>query len=96
MAIDYITGVLQIATLFLAIVAGFIAASLYKSSGKKEFAAWKPLIAALIFFSLEEVVAALRSFGIYESPFLTHVIPSIILGLLIWAIVLQMDIARHH
>ena len=96
MAIDYITGTLQIANVFLAIVAGFVAASLYKSSAKKEFAAWRPLIAALILFSFEEIVGAIRSFGIYQSPFLTHIIPSFILGLLIWALIQQMDITRHH
>ncbi len=96
MAIDYITGTLQIANVFLAIVAGFVAASLYKSSAKQEFRAWRLLVIALIIFSLEEVVGAIRSFGIYESPFLTHVIPSLILGLLIWGLVVQIDVARHH
>lgn len=96
MAIDPITGTLQTANVFLAIVAGFVAASLYKSSAKQEFRAWRILVFALILFSFEEIVGAIRSFGIYESPFLTHVIPSLILGLLIWGLIVQIDVARHH
>lgn len=94
--VDYITGVLQIAVLFLSIVAGSIAITLYKHSSKKEFLAWKPLVIALVFFALEEVVAAFRSFGVYESPFLTHIIPTFILGFLIYALVVQIDVARHY
>lgn len=94
--VDYLTGVLQIGNTFLAIVAGFIAATLYKHSSKKEFLAWKPLIFGLILLFVEEIIASFRSFGIYDSPYLTHIIPSFILGLLIYALAVQVDVARHY
>ncbi len=92
MAIDFITGVLQIANFVLAVVAGLIAASLFEVSSKKELRAWKPLAVALVFFAVEEIFGGLRSFNIYASTWITHVVPSIILGFLIWALVLQIEV----
>lgn len=92
--IDYITGVLQIANVFLAVVAGLVAATLFEVSKRKELLAWRPLIIVLILFAVEEIVGALRSFGIWSTPYLTHVIPSFVLGFLIWALVRQITISR--
>ncbi|MBU0615462.1 MAG: hypothetical protein KJ601_05185 [Nanoarchaeota archaeon] len=47
------------------------------------------LLVALVFFSLTEIFGALRAFGIYESPFLTHIIPTAILGFLIAALIME-------
>ena len=89
--VDFITGVIQIANFVLAIIAGLIAASLFEASSKKELKAWKPLVVALIFFALEEVFGGLRSFGIYQNAWITHVIPSVILAFLIWALAVQIN-----
>lgn len=92
--VDYITGVFEIAAVFLSIVAGLVAVTLFKHSKKKYLLAWRPLIIALILFAFEEIFAALKSFGIYSTPYLTHIIPSFILGFLIWALVKQISISR--
>ena len=93
--VEYFEGILKVANVILALVAGAIALSLLKVSGKrKELRAWKILAVALIFFVLQEVLGALRAFDAFTSPFLTHIVPSIILGLLIYALALQLHI--HH
>jgi len=89
MAIDFVTGVLQTANVFLAVVAGLIAAGLFALSREKQLKPWKPLTIALIFFAIEEIFGGLRSFNIYSNPWITHVIPSIILAFLIWALLSQ-------
>lgn len=89
---DYITGVLQIANFLLAIVAGFISIKLFRLSKKTDLSAWKPLSVALFFFALEEIFGSLRSFNIYTSTWITHVIPSLILGFVIYALALQIHI----
>lgn len=89
----YFEGVLQVANVFLAVVAGVIAASMFKAAYKhKHLAPWKPMIIALILFAVEEILGALRSFGIYSTPHLTHIVPSFILGFLIYALVLQINV----
>ncbi|MFC1728025.1 hypothetical protein ACFLZ7_01005 [Nanoarchaeota archaeon] len=94
MLVQYFTGVLEIANVFLAIVAGLIAATLFEASKKKQLASWRPLIIVLILFAVEEIVSALRSFDIWSTPYLTHIIPSFILGFLIWALIKQLEISR--
>jgi len=94
MAIDFITGVLQIANFFLSIVAGLIAASLFEASKKKELRAWKPLTVALILFAFEEIFGGLRSFSIYSNAWITHVIPSAILAFLIYSLIVQINVIK--
>lgn len=94
MPIDFITGVLQIANFVLSVVAGLFAASLFAVSKYKELRPWRPLAVALVFFALEEIFGGLRSFGIYSNPWITHVIPSIILAFLIYALSLQINVVR--
>lgn len=91
---DYITGVLQIATVFLSIIAGLLALTLFNHSKRKDLRAWRILIIVLVLFAVEIIFGALRSFGIFSTPYLTHVIPSFILGFLIWALVRQIAISR--
>lgn len=97
MAIDlaYVDGVLQIANLFLSIVAGMVAISLFKASKEdKLLAAWKPLIIVLILFAGEMVLGALWAFNIYRTPHLTHVGASVIMLLVIYALNKQLVISR--
>ena len=91
--LNFVYGSLQITNVFLSVVAGAIALTLFMAAWRKSsLKAWRPLIFALIFFAVEEILGALRSFNIYSTPHLTHVVPSIILGLLITALVLQIDV----
>jgi len=46
---------------------------------------------ALVFFSVTEIFGALRAFQIYESPFITHIIPTIILGFLVAALIMEIN-----
>ena len=84
---------MKIANLFLALIAGIIGISLIKiSHKKKKLNAWVILIIALMFFAVQEVLGALRAFNIFESLYLTHVVPTIILVLLIMALFKQIAI----
>lgn len=88
--IDYFEGLLKIANVALSIFAGYIAITLFRvSHERKELRAWKVLIFALVFFMIQGILGALRAFYIFSSPFLTHIVPTIVLGLLIYALALQ-------
>jgi predicted membrane-bound dolichyl-phosphate-mannose-protein mannosyltransferase len=90
LVLDYLEGLLKIANLVLAFIAGGIALSLFKvSHERKELRAWKILIVVLIFFIIQMVLGALRAFGIYNTSFLTHVNVSFLLVFLIYALALQ-------
>jgi len=88
--VQYLQGVLQLAAVFLSLVAGTFAASLFSVSQKHEhLRPWKFLIVALILFAIEEILGALVAFQIIYPTFLTHVIPTAILIMLIFALHLQ-------
>jgi len=88
--LEYLEGILKIANLVLAVVAGVVGVGLIKISRmKKELNAWIWLIVALILFGIQEILGALRAFNIYENPYLTHIIPTLILASLIIALVKQ-------
>ncbi|MBS3176193.1 hypothetical protein J4457_03080 [Candidatus Woesearchaeota archaeon] len=92
---DYALGTAQIASVFLMVVAGIIALSMFRSAHREEeLKAWKWLIIALVLFAVEEVFGALKSFGIFSTPYLTHIIPSFILIFLITALVVQLQVNR--
>lgn len=92
---QYLEGMLKIANVFLSIVAGFIAISLFKASHQSKYLKpWKLLIIALVLFAVQEVLGALRAFDIYSTPHLTHIVPTAILGFLIYALILQIGLAK--
>ena len=92
---QYLEGILKVANLVLALIAGAIAISLIKVSKKrKELNAWILLIVALVFFAIQEILGALRAFKIFESSYLTHIVPTVILALLIIALIKQIDIQK--
>jgi heme A synthase len=89
-------GVIKIANLVLAVVAGTAASTLFmKAWRRKELRPWRYLIFALILFAFQELLGALRAFDIFSSPYLTHINVSVILGLLIAAIVLEITIKKY-
>ncbi|MDO8660901.1 MAG: hypothetical protein Q7K43_03360 [Candidatus Woesearchaeota archaeon] len=92
---EWAYGIAQIATVFLSVVAGVIALSMFKKSANNGLLkAWRWLIVSLVFFSIVEIFGALRTFGIYESPFLTHVLTSVVLLSLIASVTIQLSINR--
>ncbi|HZX45429.1 MAG TPA: hypothetical protein VFF28_07150 [Candidatus Nanoarchaeia archaeon] len=92
---QYIEGILKIANLILAVLAGVIGASLINvCRKKKELRPWLLLIGALIFFAVQEILGALRAFKVFTSPYLTHIVPTIILVLLVVAVVEQLHLTR--
>ncbi|HII16704.1 TPA: hypothetical protein HA361_02200 [Candidatus Woesearchaeota archaeon] len=89
--VEYLEGILKIANIFLAIVAGVIAATLWKASKRRsDLRPWLFLIPALLLFMVQEILGALRAFQRFESLFFTHIIPTGILAFLIIALVLQL------
>ena len=91
---DWVYGIAQLAAGFLSIIAAIIAISMFKKSEHKYLKAWKLLIPALLFFTIEEVIGSLKTFGIYVTPHLTHIIPFFVLVFLIAALIVQMNILR--
>jgi len=92
---EYLEGILKIANLILSIVAGSIAISMIRvSSKRKKLNAWVLLIVALIFFAIQMVLGALRAFNIFESAYLTHIVPTVILIFLIVALIKQISIQK--
>lgn len=68
---------------------------MFKESRKhKALKAWPYLIIALVLFTIEELIGALKTFGIYSTPHLTHVIPGFILAFLIAAVIVQTNIKK--
>ena len=92
---DWAYGIAQLAAAFLSIIAGIIALTIFKKAfQKKILRAWRYIIPALILFAVVEVVGALKTFGVYSTPHLTHVITGFILVFLIIAIVIQTNIKK--
>jgi peptidoglycan/LPS O-acetylase OafA/YrhL len=92
---DWVYGITQIATVFLSIIAGIIALGMFQHAIQRRYlAAWKPLVIALVLFAVEELLGILRTFGIWSTPYLTHVVPSFILVFLIAALLKQINITR--
>lgn len=92
---DWIYGSGQIGTVVLSIVAGAIALSMFKHAREKKLLrAWRYLIWALVLFAIVVAVGALRTFGIWSTPWITHALVSIILALLIAALVVQIHVTE--
>src|SRR3989344_2615976 len=92
---DWVYGIAILTAVILSFIAGLLALSLFhKSTQRRHLSAWRPLIFALVLFTAEEVFGALKVFGVWSTPWLTHVIPSFILIFLIAALVRQIDATR--
>lgn len=78
------------AAAILSVFAGLIAAQFFiLSSKRKNLSAWRFLAIALILFTIEEILGTLATFGVFVTEYLTHVVPTFILGFLIAALVKQ-------
>ncbi len=90
--IEYLFGTAEIAAVFMAVVGGVIAITMFTSArSDKHLKAWKFLIAALVLFAAEEVFGALRTFGVYGNAWITHVIPSLIMLCVITGLIIQIN-----
>ena len=92
---DWVYGIAQFAAVILSIIAGALAAHLFTAARKrKTLVAWRFLTIALLLFALEEILGFLAAFDIFTTPYLTHIVPSFILGLLIAALAIQITISK--
>ena len=92
---EVIAGALAVAVVFLSLVALVFAIHTFKlMKGKDRLKPWKILMVMLVFFVIEEILGAPKFFSIYQHPFLTHIIPTAILGLLIYALLLEIIIVK--
>ncbi len=65
---------------------------MFKDSGrKKELKPWRVLIIVLFLFMIQEILGALRAFAIWDPQYLTQLVPTAMLGLLIYAIAMQIN-----
>ena len=94
-AYDWFYGIAQITTAILSLVAGGIAVSmLHHTRKQKLLGGWKLLVWALVLFATVIVLGALKTFGVSSTTFLTHIVTSLVLGFLIAALVIQIQINR--
>ena len=97
-ALQFIEGILKIANLFLIVIAAVIAAGMFKAFGKrdmrKEALPWRLLIIVLILLTVQTILGALRAFLIWDPGAITRVIPTVMLGLIIWALVLNINMKK--
>ncbi len=94
-AYDWIYGIAQLAAAILSVFAGGIAAQFFVVCAKrKTLSAWRYLAIALILFTIEELLGTLATFGIFVTSYLTHVVPTFILGFLIAALITQININK--
>jgi len=92
---DWIYGVSQLAAMFLALFAAILSLTLFKTSKEfKVLGAWKWMIAVIVLIAVEELLGTLRTFGVWATPHLTHVVPSIILLFLMAALIRQIQINK--
>lgn len=92
---DWVYGIATLTVVFLSIIAGFLSLTMFKSTAHRKYlAAWRYLLVALFLFAVEELVGTLKVFGVWSTPWLTHVIPSFILVFLIAALLTQINITR--
>lgn len=92
---DWIYGTAEASAGILSIIAAFIAISMFRAAGKtKKLRAWRYLLIGLLFFSAVELAGAIKTFGIFSTPYLTHVLVSFVLVFLIAALVIQININR--
>jgi len=92
---DWVYGITLMTNVFLSIIAGALALSLFEHARQRKYLnAWKPLIIALVLFTAQEVFGTLKVFGVWSTPWLTHVLPSFILVFLIAALIKQINITR--
>ena len=91
----FINGLLQLAGLFLSIIAGIFAFSMFKISHQiKKLWCWKVLIIGLAFFAIHKVFSALHAFGIFRTTYLGQLLPFAILSFTLWSVIFQIQTVK--
>lgn len=89
------SAVIETTNLILSIVAIIIAVPLIKKSKNVILVAyWKYLLTALILFAVFQIVSNMRTWGVIEIPYFTHVITFFILLFLLITLVKTEYVAR--
>ena len=92
---DWVYGSAQLGAVFLSIIAGIVALSMFRHAHRLAYLrAWKLLIIALVLFAVEEILGALKTFGVYSTPHLTHIVPAFIMAFLIGSLIVQINVNR--
>jgi hypothetical protein len=95
---DWIYGVAQLAAGFLAVIAGIICLTMLRSSRNATLRAWRPMLFGILLLIAGQIIGGLRTFGILPYTgvwsFIVHVLVSGILGMLICAILIQLQVNR--
>ena len=92
---DWVYGITELTVVFLSLIAGFLALGLFNKTRERRYLrAWRPLIVALVLFAFLEIFGALKVFGVYQTIWVTHVLASVILVLLIAALFIQINVTR--
>ena len=92
---DWVYGTVQFAVVILSIIAGILAISLYsKTRNKASLSPWNAMIVVLVLFAVIEIFGGLATFGVYRTPYLTHVIASVCLSFLIVALLRKINVTK--
>ncbi len=92
---DWVYGIAQLGAVVLALIAGAFTFALFQMSSRfGHLRAWKPLLIALLLFVVEEIIGALRTFGVHHNEWITHVIPSFILVFMMYSLIQQILIVN--
>jgi hypothetical protein len=90
-----IDAVVETTNLILSIVAIIIAIPLIKKSRNVILVAyWRYLLTALILFAVFQIVSNMRTYGVIEIPYFTHIITFFILLFLLITLVKTENVAR--
>ncbi len=93
--VEVVAGALAVAVAFLSLVAGVIALHTFTLvKDEDRLRPWKVLMAVLLLFMAEEIFGALKFFSIYTHPYITHIIPTAMLGLLLYALILEIIMVK--
>lgn len=94
MFLEFLEGIIKIGIIILSVFAGMIGLNLLKDqTGQKDNLSWKILIVVVFLFIIQEFLGTLRAFGIWENPYITHIVPTFMLIMLI--IALNLEIIRN-
>jgi len=92
---EWVYGTVQFAVVILSVIAGLIAISMYKlTKGKAELKPWNSMIVVLVLFAVVEVLGGLATFGVYRTPYLTHLMASLVLVFFIQALLRKISITK--
>jgi len=85
----YINAIIESTIFFLSIFTIILAISMFKESKREIYLLpWKFMISGIVFLGIFEIVSVLRTFEIYENPYLTKIITAIILISMLIALIL--------